>query len=178
MPASASRRLVHLAKEHLVILGSLSKTYSMTGWRAGYALASKAIVANLSKLQSQQTSNATSIVQKAAIAALSGSQECVSQFAPSSSTCVTTCWRSWPKFRRHLHKPEARSTFTPTSVRSSARRREIATELATRLLHEHMWSRFPAKRSNRRAHPHLVPCDQAEHRRRHKAHEGIPRNLR
>jgi aspartate aminotransferase len=68
------------AKEHLVILGSLSKTYSMTGWRAGYALASKSIVANLSKLQSQSTSNATSFVQKAAIAALTGSQECVCDF--------------------------------------------------------------------------------------------------
>jgi len=68
------------AKEHMVVLGSLSKTYAMTGWRAGYALAPKAIVANLSKLQSQQTSNATSIVQKAAIAALAGSQECVTEF--------------------------------------------------------------------------------------------------
>jgi aspartate aminotransferase len=68
------------AKEHLVILGSLSKTYSMTGWRAGYALASKSVVANLSKLQSQSTSNATSFVQKAAIAALAGSQECVNEF--------------------------------------------------------------------------------------------------
>ena len=58
------------AKEHIVILGSLSKTYSMTGWRAGYALAAKPVVANLSKLQSQSTSNATSFVQKAAIAAL------------------------------------------------------------------------------------------------------------
>ena len=61
------------AKEHIVVLGSLSKTYSMTGWRAGFALASKPVVANLSKLQSQSTSNATSFVQKAAIAALTGS---------------------------------------------------------------------------------------------------------
>jgi aspartate aminotransferase len=68
------------AKEHLVILGSLSKTYSMTGWRAGYALASKAVTANLSKLQSQSTSNTASMVQKAAIAALSGSQQCVTEF--------------------------------------------------------------------------------------------------
>jgi len=68
------------AKDHLVVLGSLSKTYAMTGWRAGFALASKPVVANLSKLQSQSTSNATSFVQKAAIAALAGSQECVSEF--------------------------------------------------------------------------------------------------
>lgn len=68
------------AKDHIVVLGSLSKTYAMTGWRAGYALASKKVVAGLSKLQSQSTSNATSVVQKAAIAALAGSQECVAEF--------------------------------------------------------------------------------------------------
>src|ERR1700688_1803126 len=68
------------AKEHIVVLGSLSKTYAMTGWRAGYALAAKPVAANLSKLQSQSTSNAASMVQKAAVAALAGSQECVAEF--------------------------------------------------------------------------------------------------
>ena len=66
-------------KEHLVVLGSLSKTYAMTGWRAGYALGPKAVIANMSKLQSQSTSSAASIVQKASIAALTGSQECVAE---------------------------------------------------------------------------------------------------
>ena len=66
-------------KEHLIIVGSLSKTYAMTGWRLGYALAPAPIVAAMSKLQSQQTSNPTSIVQKAAVAALAGPQQCVDQ---------------------------------------------------------------------------------------------------
>jgi aspartate aminotransferase len=65
------------AREHMVIVGSLSKTYAMTGWRMGYALAPPPIAAALAKLQSQSTSNATSIVQKAALAALTGSQQCV-----------------------------------------------------------------------------------------------------
>jgi aspartate aminotransferase len=64
-------------KEHVVVLGSLSKTYAMTGWRLGYALGPAAIISAMSKLQSQSTSNPTSIVQKAAVAALNGSQECV-----------------------------------------------------------------------------------------------------
>ncbi len=68
------------AKDHMLVLGSLSKTYAMTGWRAGFALGPKKVIANLSKLQSQQTSNATSFVQKGAIAALAGSQECVNEF--------------------------------------------------------------------------------------------------
>ncbi|HLJ78368.1 MAG TPA: pyridoxal phosphate-dependent aminotransferase [Acidobacteriaceae bacterium] len=67
------------AKEHLVVLGSLSKTYAMTGWRAGYALAPKPVIAAMTKLQSQSTSNTASFVQKAGIAALRGSQDCVSE---------------------------------------------------------------------------------------------------
>jgi aspartate aminotransferase len=67
------------AKDHLVILGSLSKTYAMTGWRLGYALAPAPIVSAMQKLQSQSTSNPTSIVQKAAVAALTGPQECVAE---------------------------------------------------------------------------------------------------
>jgi len=66
------------AKEHVIVLGSLSKTYAMTGWRAGFALGPKPIIGAMSKLQSQSTSNATSMVQRASIAALSGSQQCVS----------------------------------------------------------------------------------------------------
>jgi aspartate aminotransferase len=67
------------AKEHLVVLGSLSKTYAMTGWRAGFALAPKPVISAMTKLQSQSTSNTASFVQKAAIAALRGSQDCVSE---------------------------------------------------------------------------------------------------
>jgi aspartate aminotransferase len=50
----------------------------MTGWRLGYALAPATLVSAMQKLQSQSTSNPTSIVQKAAIAALNGPQQCVS----------------------------------------------------------------------------------------------------
>jgi aspartate aminotransferase len=64
-------------KERMVLLGSLSKTYAMTGWRMGYAMAPPAVASAMAKLQSQSTSNPTSIVQKAAVAALKGPQECV-----------------------------------------------------------------------------------------------------
>ena len=66
-------------KEHILVLGSLSKTYAMTGWRAGFALGPKPIIAAMSKLQSQSTSNTASMVQRASIAALTGSQECVTE---------------------------------------------------------------------------------------------------
>ncbi|HEY4379002.1 MAG TPA: pyridoxal phosphate-dependent aminotransferase [Acidobacteriaceae bacterium] len=66
-------------KEHVVILGSLSKTYAMTGWRAGFALGPKQVIGAMSKLQSQSTSNTASMVQQASIVALTSSQECVTE---------------------------------------------------------------------------------------------------
>jgi len=66
-------------KEHVIVLGSLSKTYAMTGWRAGFALGSKPIISAMSKLQSQSTSNTTTMVQKASVAALTSSQACVAE---------------------------------------------------------------------------------------------------
>ena len=64
-------------KDRMVIVGSLSKTYAMIGWRLGYALAPAPVVSAMQKLQSQSTSNPTSMVQKAAVAALKGPQQCV-----------------------------------------------------------------------------------------------------
>jgi aspartate aminotransferase len=64
-------------KSHIIIAGSVSKTYSMTGWRIGYTLAQPGIVSATVKLQSHSTSNPTSISQKAALEALTGPQESV-----------------------------------------------------------------------------------------------------
>jgi aspartate aminotransferase len=65
------------AKETVVVAGSLSKTYAMTGWRIGFALAPAPIIGAMGKLQSHSTSNPTSIAQKAAVEALRGPQESV-----------------------------------------------------------------------------------------------------
>jgi aspartate aminotransferase len=65
------------AKETVLVAGSLSKTYAMTGWRIGFGLVPQAIVSAMTKLQSHSTSNPTSISQKAAVEALRGPQESV-----------------------------------------------------------------------------------------------------
>jgi len=65
------------AKENVIVAGSLSKTYAMTGWRIGFALGPKPVISAMGKLQSHSTSNPTSIAQKAAIEALVGSQDSV-----------------------------------------------------------------------------------------------------
>jgi len=64
-------------KDNLVVAGTMSKTYAMTGWRIGFALAPTNVIDGINKLQSHSTSNPTSIAQKAAIEALSGPQDSV-----------------------------------------------------------------------------------------------------
>ena len=125
-------------KEHILVLGSLSKTYAMTGWRAGYALGPKPIIAAMSKLQSQSTSSTASFVQKAAVAALSGPQECVCEMRADylalrdrilgrlaeipGITCTKPegAFYVYPNVSAYLGKPGAQTTI----------------ELASRLLHE------------------------------------------
>jgi aspartate aminotransferase len=64
-------------KDTVVVAGSLSKTYAMTGWRIGFVLGPAPLISGIGKLQSHSTSNPTSIAQKAAIEALRGPQESV-----------------------------------------------------------------------------------------------------
>jgi aspartate aminotransferase len=66
-------------KDLTIIINGVSKTYSMTGWRIGYAAAQKDIITAMANMQSHATSNPTSIAQKAALEALEGSQECVTK---------------------------------------------------------------------------------------------------
>jgi aspartate aminotransferase len=65
------------AKDSVLVAGSLSKTYAMTGWRIGFGLIPEPIAGAVLKLQSHSTSNPTSIAQKAAAEALRGPQESV-----------------------------------------------------------------------------------------------------
>ena len=65
------------AKENVLVAGSLSKTYAMTGWRIGFGLMPAPIITAMTKLQSHSTSNPTSIAQKAASEALRGPQDSV-----------------------------------------------------------------------------------------------------
>ena len=63
--------------DRCIVLNGVSKAYSMTGWRIGYAGGPASLIKAMSKAQSQSTSNPASISQKAAEAALAGPQQCV-----------------------------------------------------------------------------------------------------
>ena len=64
-------------REKCVVVNGASKAYAMTGWRIGYAAGPREIMTAVGRMQSQSTSNATSIAQYATIAALDGDQGCV-----------------------------------------------------------------------------------------------------
>lgn len=65
--------------ERTIVLNGVSKAYSMTGWRIGYAGGPADLIKAMKKIQSQSTSNPTSISQAASVAALNGDQSCIAE---------------------------------------------------------------------------------------------------
>ena len=70
-------------KKRILTMNGVSKSYSMTGWRIGYAAGPKEIIKAMAKIQSQSTSNPTSISQAAAVEALNGTQEFIKERSDS-----------------------------------------------------------------------------------------------
>lgn len=70
-------------KERILIVNGVSKSYSMTGWRLGYGAGPKPLIKAMTMLQSQSTSNASSISQMAALGALTGSQGFLTEWRES-----------------------------------------------------------------------------------------------
>ena len=91
-------------KARTFVLNGVSKTYAMTGWRIGYVAGPEAAIAAATNLQSQSTSNPTSIAQKAAQEALEGPQESV------AAMVAEFAWRRDDIHRRVLEIPGATST--------------------------------------------------------------------
>ena len=77
VPHNLVRILSEALRDRLVLCGSTSKTYAMTGWRCGWMVAPQPVVEAAGALQSHQTSNVNAIAQKAALEALTGPQDCV-----------------------------------------------------------------------------------------------------
>ncbi len=135
---SFSAGSVSEARENLVIAGSLSKTYAMTGWRLGYAMAPAPIISAITKLQSQNTSSTAHMIQKAAVAALTGPQDCVAEMkagyiqlrdlvlAELATIPGLTCVRPQGAFYVY---PNVSAYFGRNGIHSGA-------EVAKRLLHE------------------------------------------
>ena len=79
VPHNLPRVLQETAPDRSVLVGSLSKSYAMTGWRCGWAIGPKPIISACNNIQSHCTSNVSSVTQHAGLAALSGPQACVAE---------------------------------------------------------------------------------------------------
>jgi aspartate aminotransferase len=78
IPHNLPKIFADAMRDRLVLNGSASKAYAMTGWRCGWTIGPKAVVSAANALQSHETSNVNSITQKAVVTALTSSQQCVS----------------------------------------------------------------------------------------------------
>jgi aspartate aminotransferase len=76
-PFTSLLSVVPALYERTVTINGCSKAYAMTGWRLGYCGGPRELIAAMAMIQGQSTSNASSIAQKAAVAALNGDQSCV-----------------------------------------------------------------------------------------------------
>ena len=72
-------------KAHVITVNTVSKTYAMTGWRLGYVAGPEPVIKAINDLMTQITSNPTAAAQKAAIAALTGPQDCVREMVAEFS---------------------------------------------------------------------------------------------
>jgi len=77
VPFASIATVAPALRDKVIVVNGASKAYAMTGWRIGYAAGPKEIMTAVGRMQSQSTSNATSIAQYATIAALEGEQDCV-----------------------------------------------------------------------------------------------------
>jgi aspartate aminotransferase len=125
-------------RDHVVLCGSASKAYAMTGWRCGWAVAPAALVNACNAIQSHSTSNVCSISQRAAEAALRGSQDCVTEMLDEYKRRRDRLYE-WlsvdPKIRLQRPAgafymfPDVSEYLSPDGIRTSS-------ELATLLLGE------------------------------------------
>jgi len=94
IPANLPGILFREMRERAIVCGSASKGYSMTGWRCGWTVGPKEVIAACGALQSHQTSNVCSITQKAVVAAITGPQDCVTQMLDEYRSRRDQVW-SW-----------------------------------------------------------------------------------
>jgi aspartate aminotransferase len=138
VPHNLPRVLAERWRDKAVLCGSASKSYAMTGWRCGWAVAPAALVSASNAIQSHSTSNVCSISQKAAVAALQGPPETVRAML-AEYRVRRDALHAWltadprivclkPQGAFYLF-PDISALLTPDGIRTSA-------EFADRLLHE------------------------------------------
>ena len=132
------------SKDRVIIIGSMSKTFAMTGWRVGYTLGPEPLIQAVVKIQSQSTSNPTSIAQYAALEAMRGSMDTVpvmlAEYAKRRTRIVeglrvipgVTCewpggaFYAFPNIAGHLTGPNALANSCTELARSLLEKAHVA----------------------------------------------------
>ena len=123
--------------ERTVVVSGVSKSYSMTGWRLGYAIAHEALIKSLANYQSQALSSPCQISQRAALVALAEAGESVASMREAFARRLTFCVGRMEKLGLPYVKPEgAFYLFFDTSPVLAARGWESGQEFCTHLLDE------------------------------------------
>lgn len=147
VPPNLPRVVAERARDRGVLCGSASKAYAMTGWRCGWALAPAPVIAACDALQSHSTSNVSSVTQRAALAAVTGPQDCVAAMREEYRRRRDAAWAFFTAHPRvRAAKPagafylflDVTDALSPDGVRTSA-------ELADRLLEEHHVATMPGE---------------------------------
>ena len=135
----ATRTLVDAVPHRAVLVGSCSKSYAMTGWRCGWVVGPNEVIAACAGRQSHATSNICSIAQHAAVAALTGPQECIAEMrAEYGERCAALSGWLAAEPRLRFSQPEGAfylfvdvgDVLSPGGIRTSA-------EFARALLERH-----------------------------------------
>ena len=129
VPHNLPKLLSERVPDLCVLVGSLSKSYAMTGWRCGWAIGPKSFVAACNIIQGHSTSNVSSITQQAGIEALTGSQLCVSEMRAHYRTrrdLLLAGLRAEPRIRCGCPSgafylfPDVSALLSPAGIRTSA----------------------------------------------------------
>lgn len=116
--------------DRTIILHGVSKAYSMTGWRIGYAAGPKALIGAMKTIQSQSTSNPCSIAQKAAVAALNGSTDALKSMVSAfhqRHDYVIQAFKDIPDLQVH---PSDGTFYLFPSVKTIIKKRGFENDLA------------------------------------------------
>ena len=139
------------SKSNVIIIGSVSKTFAMTGWRIGYTLAPEELIQAMIKIQSQSTSNPTSIAQYAALEAMRGTMETVPPCLLNTANAESESWRDCAPFPASPASGRAGRSmrfriFPRILVMANRRWQKIAPNFPNCYWRNRTWRWWPAKR--------------------------------
>ena len=154
----------------MIVINGVSKVYAMTGFRIGWAVANPKLIEVMSIIQSHQTSGPSALLQKAAVAAINGTQNCVENLVMTLENNAGVMVRAPEGLRRRPQSDPPDGTFYCFADFSTYNK--DSTKLAEFLLNKVMVCTVPGVEFGMEGHLRLSTCGTIEgDHRGHRAHE-------